>query len=152
MQWDRSHHAGFTSGTPWLPLSEDYEQLNVEVERDAPDSMLTLYRELLLLRRREPALHRGSVRIVEDENELLAFVREHESRRVLVILNFSGALRALDPRFFTALRSEVTGASPRARVLLSTAHRNSAEPLGSEDTIRGNEGLVLELDAGTVTP
>lgn len=31
MQWDTSQHAGFTNGTPWLPVNPDYMNYNVKV-------------------------------------------------------------------------------------------------------------------------
>src|SRR5919198_758685 len=60
MQWDSSPNAGFTTGTPWLPIAADYQTVNVAVERDDPASMLTLYRRLIALRRATPALAVGS--------------------------------------------------------------------------------------------
>src|SRR6185503_17285360 len=51
MQWDASPNAGFTSGTPWLPLAANYRTANVAAEHDDPASMLTLYRRLIALRR-----------------------------------------------------------------------------------------------------
>ena len=53
MQWDGSRGGGFTSGEPWLPLV-DHERVNVESQRDDPDSTLTLVRELIRLRRELP--------------------------------------------------------------------------------------------------
>ncbi len=43
MQWDASHNAGFTTGTPWLPVVKDYARCNVAAERAAPRSILHLY-------------------------------------------------------------------------------------------------------------
>ncbi|MBV9548035.1 MAG: alpha-amylase, partial [Chloroflexi bacterium] len=51
MQWDASAFAGFSSARPWLPVSSDYADVNVEVERGDARSMLNLYRRLLELRR-----------------------------------------------------------------------------------------------------
>ena len=44
---------------PWLPLADDFAAVNVAAQRDDPTSMLTLYRALIELRRREPALAVG---------------------------------------------------------------------------------------------
>src|SRR5438093_8179408 len=60
MQWDNSPNAGFTSRRPWLPVAADYTRYNVAVERDDPASMLTLFRQLLALRRASPALSVGT--------------------------------------------------------------------------------------------
>ena len=51
MAWDATPHAGFSSGEPWLPLNDDWPTRNVAAQQSAPDSMLTLYRALLALRR-----------------------------------------------------------------------------------------------------
>jgi alpha-glucosidase len=50
MQWDASPAGGFTTGTPWLPPADPAER-NVEAQRDDPDSTLSLFRELVRLRR-----------------------------------------------------------------------------------------------------
>jgi alpha-glucosidase len=50
MQWDGSPGAGFTSGEPWLPLV-DQTARSVAGQRDDPGSVLSLYRELIALRR-----------------------------------------------------------------------------------------------------
>jgi glycosidase len=54
MQWDGSPGGGFTSGTPWLPL-DDPAARNVTDQRGDPASLLSLYRELIELRRTFPA-------------------------------------------------------------------------------------------------
>src|SRR5690606_1309971 len=59
MQWSPGRYAGFSTVEPWLPLSEDYEEVNVEVQRDDPASMLSLYTRLIELRRGSRALEIG---------------------------------------------------------------------------------------------
>ena len=54
---EAADNAGFTSGEAWLPLSGDRKTLNV---REDARSMLSLYRKLIALRRREPALSIGA--------------------------------------------------------------------------------------------
>ncbi|MBX6340831.1 MAG: alpha-amylase, partial [Thermomicrobiaceae bacterium] len=73
MQWEPGPNAGFTTGEPWLPLADDYQTCNVEVEREDPRSMLSLYRRLIALRRAEPALHVGSYAPVPAEGSVLAY-------------------------------------------------------------------------------
>lgn len=90
MQWSSEPGCGFTNAAaPWLPTG-DCASINVESQRDDPRSMLSLYRRLIRLRGRSPALLDGSLRIVEDAPaDCLAFVRESESQRMLIALNFS---------------------------------------------------------------
>ncbi len=68
MQWDGSRHAGFCPDDvrPWLPVNPNHETVNVAAEADRPDSLLTLYRDLLHLRRESPALHRGTLDLIGD--------------------------------------------------------------------------------------
>src|SRR5207237_8312305 len=43
MQWDDSPHAGFSTAASWLPVSDDYNVVNVRAEAADPQSILTLY-------------------------------------------------------------------------------------------------------------
>ena len=47
MGWDASADAGFTTGEAWLPVGDDVERCNVEVQRKDARSLLALYRRLL---------------------------------------------------------------------------------------------------------
>ena len=89
MRWDASTSAGFTDGEPWLPLGNDVAALNVESAKADPHSLLNLYRNLLALRRAEPALHIGRFIEVNSPAGLLAFIREYHGRKLLILLNFS---------------------------------------------------------------
>ena len=94
MQWDSAPAAGFTSATPWLPVNSASAFRNVAIQSDDPDSVLNLYRRLLALRRKHPALHRGSFRYVETGGEdCFCFLREAPDapghfKRLFVALNF----------------------------------------------------------------
>ena len=59
MHWNGEEGAGFTSGTPWLPVG-DNPRINVESQRHDPGSMLNLCRRLIALRKAEPDLVSGS--------------------------------------------------------------------------------------------
>src|SRR3954470_5144817 len=90
MQWDDGPNAGFcdADAEPWLPLSDDAASRNVATQREDPDSMLALHRDLLSLRRAEPALHAGDHRTVAADGDVLAYERALGDRRFLVALNF----------------------------------------------------------------
>jgi alpha-glucosidase len=136
MQWDSGHNAGFSTADPWLPLSAGYRYVNVDVEREDPDSMLHFVRSLLSLRRHTPALTIGGWRSVHPEPKgALAYVREHDHEQVLVALNFTGDDLTLD----------LTSLGAKVRVLISThPDRRGEEDLGSFQ-LRGNEGIVARL-------
>ncbi|MBV9581165.1 MAG: DUF3459 domain-containing protein, partial [Chloroflexi bacterium] len=108
MQWSPGAGAGFTTRVPWLPLAEDYRQVNVEVERQDARSMLSLHRRLIELRRRTAALSVGAYSRVYDDEDVLVYERSAGGERVRVALNLSHAARSL------------AWAEPRAQVVVST--------------------------------
>jgi alpha-glucosidase len=136
MQWDASTHAGFSSGTPWLPLADDYATLNVATERDDPTSLLTLVRSLIALRRASRALSVGHYREIQStEDDALVFLREHAGERLLVALNLGHHDLVLD------LRSTGEGGT----VLLST-HLDRAEAVDlARLTVRPDEGIIIRV-------
>ncbi|MCB0636080.1 MAG: alpha-glucosidase, partial [Lewinella sp.] len=47
MQWNDGPQAGFTTGTPWLPVNENYLEINVAAQEDDPNSCLNYFREMV---------------------------------------------------------------------------------------------------------
>lgn len=136
MQWNRSHAAGFTSSTPWLPVAADFEQYNVESEREEPVSFLALYRKLIELRRANPALAIGSYREVLVNSDILAYCREYEGVEFLIVLNFSSMS-------MEAAMDELK--ARHARIQVSTHMDRLGEEIGTGLHLRGDEGVVLRL-------
>jgi oligo-1,6-glucosidase/alpha-glucosidase len=108
MPWDASPFAGFSTEEPWLPLNPDWQTRNVAAQVGDPDSMLTLYRKLLALRRAHPALSIGSLRLIDAPEGILAFEREHDGQRLTVLLNLTANASAC-PWQGTPLLSTLTG-------------------------------------------
>jgi alpha-glucosidase len=99
MQWDTSPNAGFSPAgvETWLPVDENYREVNVAVQREDPTSTLSFYRKLLNLRREMPALHRGDFAFVEEVPEdVIAYTRSADGQRVLAVVNFEGNAYSLD--------------------------------------------------------
>jgi len=98
MQWDASRHAGFCSAnvTPWLPVNDNRNERCVAAQLSDPSSLLSLHRQLLHLRRAQPALHRGALDVIRDTPEdVLAYTRTAAERTFGVYLNLSDQLRCL---------------------------------------------------------
>ncbi len=76
MQWDAGPGAGFTTGTPWLPLAADYGAVNVAAADADPASLPTLHRRLIALRRAEAALAVGRYTPLAAGDRVLAFLRD----------------------------------------------------------------------------
>jgi alpha-glucosidase len=90
MQWSDAPNAGFCAGAPWLPVNPDYARINAAAQQEDPKSLLSWYRALIALRRREPVLRAGSYRRVSAlGSPALCFLRETASQRVYVALNFA---------------------------------------------------------------
>lgn len=91
MQWDASPQAGFTTGTPWLAVNPNHTWLNVAAQDGDSGSVLEYYRALLRLRREEPVVARGSVRVLLPQDPTVyALERADDRTRVLLIANVSG--------------------------------------------------------------
>jgi alpha-glucosidase len=137
MQWDASPSAGFCPPDvePWLPLADDYQQVNVAVEREDPFSMLTFTRELLALRRSRSALNRGSYSALESGSQnCFAYLRNFDDERVVVALNTS------DEPQLVRIAEDGEG-----RILLSTSLKRKERINLGALILEGQEGCVIEL-------
>ena len=105
MQWTAERHAGFTSGTPWLPVNENYRTLNAAAEEKDADSVLHFYRHLAKLRETIPALLNGVYEELLEENEqIYAFSRTLGKTRIKTAVNFSTKDAALPADFLRGTR------------------------------------------------
>ncbi len=91
MPWSNEPNAGFTSpgASPWLPVDPSYHELNVAAQEEDPSSFLTLFTQLLELRANHEALFTGSFRFVDAPQGVLAYLRQSENQRILIVLNFA---------------------------------------------------------------
>ena len=97
MQWDASANAGFSAATPWLPVHDDYTQVNVEAESADPDSPLSWYRKLAALRAERDELVAGSFEeLMADDEQVYAYRRQGEGGAAVVLANLSGEEASYD--------------------------------------------------------
>jgi glycosidase len=117
MQWSAAQNAGFTTGTPWrLPYS-DYTEKNVEVQSADPDSILSLYRQLIALRNQHAALRVGEyVEVQTDNPAVFAMLRASQNEAVLIVVNLSQD--AVSDYALSAAASSVTAGEYRAVPML----------------------------------
>ena len=135
MPWNGSANAGFTIGSPWLPLNPDYETRNVAAFTADRRCILSLYRRLIALRREHTALSVGRYLATRVDNDVLAYERSDDDMRLLVVLNFAKTQRQV-------MLAPGTG---RSLTLLSTCLDREGEPVHDELTLRPAEGVVLKL-------
>jgi glycosidase len=133
MRWDGGPNAGFTEAgvRPWLPVGD--VAVNVAAQDGRPDSMLSLTRALLALRRARPALNRGSYRALDGAPDgVFAYLRAHAGEELLVAVNFTGATARLD--------GDLEG-----RLLLSTHAAAARGGPSRRWTLRPHEAVVVGL-------
>jgi alpha-glucosidase len=90
MQWNSEIHAGFSQSEPWLPVNADFPTRNVIHQNSDPYSMLNFVKQVIAIRKAEPALQRGDFYpLLESPRFILAYLRELDSEKIAVVLNFS---------------------------------------------------------------
>ena len=97
MQWNGERNAGFSTADPvrlYLPVithpTFGYQAVNVEASRGSPSSLLNWMKELTRVRKTSRVFGRGTVRFFDPRNHrVLAFLREWEDEKVLVVANFA---------------------------------------------------------------
>lgn len=90
VQWDSSEHAGFTTGTPWIKVNPNFNEINAAAQEDDSHSPLNYFRKMAALRSGNLTLIYGAYELLlaEDEN-LYVFKRTLDNETLLVALNFS---------------------------------------------------------------
>ena len=120
MQWNSEAHAGFTTGKPWLRLSEDYMQNNVQLQSKDENSVLIYYKRLIAIRASEPSLQYGTYDHIWWDDNILAYVRRagnHPSFLVLLnMTNSTAQLREEEFPFEGIIRLSTNSQMERARV------------------------------------
>ena len=133
VQWDSSKNAGFTTGTPWLPVNPNYIKINVAEQEKDPESVLSYYKKLTALRKnleyKETMVYGDFVPFMADEDRLMAFYRKGE-KTLLILGNYRKEERELELP------------APVKKLVLS-----NAEPriTGRKITLSGYEATILEV-------
>ena len=137
MQWNAAANAGFCPNevTPWLPIAATRDRVNVLDQDGREDSLLTLYRRLIALRRADPALALGAHTPLASGPTVLVFRRAHAERAVLVALNFADRPHEV----------ELAGAG-HGRLLLSTDPDRSVDTPAGRLVLAGSEGALIAVD------
>ena len=96
-QWDSTPNAGFSSGTPWLPVNANYTRINLEAQKKDPDSVWNFYRALIELRKdpkyRDTIVFGDLIPYLPEQKNLMSYFREGSGQRLLVIGNFQAEIQ-----------------------------------------------------------
>ncbi|MEP7376688.1 MAG: alpha-glucosidase [Chitinophagaceae bacterium] len=130
-QWNDSTNAGFGTGTPWIKVNPNYSKINVSAEEKDPASVLNYFRQVVKLRKENPALVYGKYTLLDKNNpDVYAYTRERDGKKMLVVLNFKSTISAITTGFDTS----------KAKILLS--NYSSHLPDGK---LQPYEAVIYEL-------
>lgn len=91
MQWSADEQAGFTKGTPWIPISENYQDINAEKALQDKESVFYFYQKLIKLRKEYDVITYGDYQLLMEEHPtIFAYTRNYQQETLLVISNFYG--------------------------------------------------------------
>jgi oligo-1,6-glucosidase len=97
MQWTTGPQAGFTGGTPWIPVNPNHTSINAEDQQARDDSVFGHYRRLIELRHDEPAVVHGDFNLLlADHPTVFAYTRRWQHTELLVLANMADAATAVD--------------------------------------------------------
>ena len=90
MQWTAGEHAGFTTGTPWIGVNENYKTINAEAALADPESVFYYYQKLIALRHTRPVVTDGVYKLLDADNEkVYSYLRVGEDETLVVVANFT---------------------------------------------------------------
>lgn len=132
MQWDETINAGFSKSDPWLPVGNDFKDINVASEQADERSFLNLYSSLLYLRKSRKSLAEGKyVPLNLNNPSILGFIRQKMDEKTLILTNFS------NDKQMVYLPIGVW------KTVLSTKMDIGERKEHNHVTLRPNEGLLL---------
>ncbi len=89
MPWNDQVNAGFSTHTPWLPVSPAHLPLSVDKQQADCLSTLNAYQTFLHLRKQRPELISGTIKFIHSDDDSLIFIRALGNRETLIALNKS---------------------------------------------------------------
>jgi alpha-glucosidase len=133
MHWSNSVYAGFSNVKPWLPVHPNYHKINIENQMVKSDSVYSVHKRLIELRKKYIALQLGNIEfILKGAENVLAYERWWEGESLRVFLNFS----------FTKREVHLAGNLERARVVFST-HSGKSVIDGDKIVLKPFQGVVV---------
>lgn len=137
VQWNAQENAGFTAGTPWLKVNDNYKEINMADQDQDPDSILNYYRRLIALRKsptyKEVFTYGKFLPAYQDTEDVMAYYRKDEHTRILVAANFGKESVELPLDY------------PVKQVLLSNQHKQHNYNTEYHLSLESCEVIVFEL-------
>jgi glycosidase len=87
-QWDNSVNSGFSEVTPWMNTIKNYTEINLEKQKNDPNSLFNTYKSIFKLRKDE-LINNGDITFIDIDNEdSYTYINETDKSKFLVIANF----------------------------------------------------------------
>lgn len=112
MQWDSSHAGGFTTGTPWLAVNDNYKDINVAAALDDPNSVFYTYQKLISLRKAHEWIVYGDYELLATSENVFAYLRKYEGNEYLVVVNFSDETEQFSSQYVKTSEVIANGSFP----------------------------------------
>lgn len=137
MQWNDSKNAGFSAGKSWIEVNPNYQNINVEQDLKAKDSIYKYYQKLLDLKKNNEVIVDGEYNVIDsDDSDIYAYTRTTTKGQVLVICSFTANKVKFD------LPEEYVG---KGKILLSNYDTNLKD-LPATIYLKPYEGIVIQRD------
>ena len=127
--------AGFTSGTPYRPISPNASTQNAAAERARPDSIFAFYKSLLALRNGYPSLAQGNYHGAWTQGAVMAFQRTSGKETALVVINYGNASTQVTVPGVTA-KQAFQAVYPSGSVALKVSASSTAEITLAPQTVQ----------------
>ncbi|AGH39096.1 Trehalose-6-phosphate hydrolase [Bibersteinia trehalosi USDA-ARS-USMARC-189] len=97
VQWDCSKNSGFSTGTPWIAVAENYREINVEQALADKNSVFYTYQHLIRLRKELAIFTDGNYRdLLPEHPAVWAYQRSHAEQTLWVVANLSATTQCVE--------------------------------------------------------
>ncbi|HDM8044796.1 TPA: alpha,alpha-phosphotrehalase [Vibrio campbellii] len=139
MQWNSAKHAGFTEGTPWLEVAQNYSEINAETAIADLNSVFYFYKRLIELRKQVPVITDGRYEdLLLEHKRIFVYARQNDKQTLLCINNYYGeeAECVLPERFDMS----------KAKNLLSNYQNATSAIASNHQVLRPYETRILLIE------
>ena len=89
MQWNGETHSGFTTGTPWIGVNENYSEINAQIQLQDETSVFHYYKTLVAMRKEYDIIAYGDIKPMDAKHSnVFAYERTYGEESLLVVCNF----------------------------------------------------------------
>ena len=131
MQWNDTDFAGFSTTETYLPVNKNYKSINVETESKDENSIYSIYKRMITLRKQHDILQTGDIEFLNKGNKnILIFSRYLENKKIIVLLNFGFRRKKIE--------------NNKVLIVLFSTHKKNMTEIDGTIFLEAFEGLVLE--------